>query len=741
MASSAVKRLRFGALAVVLLLVLLLTALHLISGAVQDSESLSRWFMPLLGFAVCGLATLAVVVAANLYRLLNDYRLKVAGSRLTARMVVLFILLALPPVTIVYYYSLEFLLRGIDSWFDVKIDTAMEDALRLGRASLDLHKRELLRSTEGLVRELEDSSKSALALSIGQMRAKIDATELSLIDRGGQVIASSNANPQILVPDLPETSILQQVESGKNYVGLAPLGEAEQLHVRALARDSLGRGFTLQALYPVPDTIGSLSDSVQNSYADYKERIYLRDAIKFSFSLALSLVLLVSLFAAVWAAFFTARRLVAPIADIASGTRAVAEGDYDQQLPIPKAHDELGFLVASFNAMTRRIAQARNAAERSRRELQAQHAYLETVLGSLSTGVMALDREGRIETSNAAADQILRLSVRSHLGEPFAALAKDRVQLMSFVDSVRAGLEQDADATWSQEITLYRREGRQVLLCRRSPLVSEDEIHGGQVLVFDDVTTLVKAQRDAAWGEVARRLAHEIKNPLTPIQLSAERLRRKFLDRLPRADGTILDRATQTIVQQVEAMKTMVNAFSDYAKPSRLEPEPLELDAFAGGVTELYRGAQPKVFWQAGAEGAFVEADPVRLRQVLHNLIKNAQEAVAGRSGGRVVVASRLVNDADLAYVEVKVEDNGAGFDDLVMGRVFEPYVTTKAKGTGLGLAIVKKIVEEHGGSITAENTPENGAVVVVRLPVVGVPGGKIARSRRLPRRLEGGRL
>jgi nitrogen fixation/metabolism regulation signal transduction histidine kinase len=741
MAPSVVKRLRFGALAVILLLALLLAALHLISSAVQDSESLSRWFMPLLGFSVFGLVTLAVVVAANLYQLLSEYRSKVAGSRLTVRMVVLFILLALPPVSIVYYYSLEFLLRGIDSWFDVKIDTAMEDALRLGRASLDLHKRELLRSTERLVRELEDSSKPALALSIGQMRAKIDATELSLIDRGGLVIASSNANPEILVPDLPEKSILQQVESGENYVGLAPVGAAEQLHVRALAHDSLGRGFTLQALYPVPDTIGSLSDRVQNAYADYKERIYLRDAIKFSFSLALSLVLLVSLFAAVWAAFFTARRLVAPIADIASGTRAVAEGDYDQQLPIPKAHDELGSLVASFNAMTRRIAQARNAAERSRRELQAQHAYLETVLGSLSTGVMALDREGRIETSNAAADQILRLSVRSHLGEPFAALAKDRAQLMPFVDSVRAGLEQDADATWSQEITLYRREGRQVLLCRRSPLVSEDEIHGGQVLVFDDVTTLVKAQRDAAWGEVARRLAHEIKNPLTPIQLSAERLRRKFLDRLPQADGSILDRATQTIVQQVEAMKTMVNAFSDYAKPSRLEPEPLDLDAFAGGVAELYRGAQPKVFWQAGAEGALVEADPVRLRQVLHNLIKNAQEAVAGRAGGRVVVASRLVNDAELAYVEVQVEDNGAGFDDLVMGRVFEPYVTTKAKGTGLGLAIVKKIVEEHGGSITAENTAESGAVVIVRLPVVGAPEGKIVRSRRLPRRLQGGRL
>jgi nitrogen fixation/metabolism regulation signal transduction histidine kinase len=505
--------------------------------------------------------------------------------------------------------------------------------------------------------------------------------------------------------------------------------------VRCVVRDPLERGFMLQAAYPLADTIGSLSASVQDAYVDYKESTYLRESIKFSFSLTLSLVLLVSLLAAVWAAFFTARRLVAPITAIANGTRAVAEGEYDQQLPVPRAHDELSFLVASFNAMTRRIAQARNVAERSQRELEAQHAYLETVLGGLSTGVMALDNAGCLQTANPAADFILRLPASDYLGKPLGALSEASPQLAPFVEALLVGLEVP-DLPWTEEVTVYRSEGRQVLLCRRSPLFGEGAEHDGQVLVFDDVTALVKAQRDAAWGEVARRLAHEIKNPLTPIQLSAERLRHKLLDHLAEADGKVLDRATQTIVQQVEAMKTMVNAFSDYAKPSHMEPEALELDAYIGGVVELYRGGAPAVSYRAGAPGAQVEADPVRLRQVLHNLVKNAQEAVAERADGRVEISTAVVEEDDCRYAEIRVEDNGPGFEAESLGQVFDPYVTTKSKGTGLGLAIVKKIVEEHGGLIRADNAATGGARVVIRLPLVD-DDPKRARCADAAHRLE----
>jgi nitrogen fixation/metabolism regulation signal transduction histidine kinase len=320
-----------------------------------------------------------------------------------------------------------------------------------------------------------------------------------------------------------------------------------------------------------------------------------------------------------------------------------------------------------------------------------------------------------IRTANPAALEILGVDAGEILYLPFDGLADRGPQLTPFIERVRGGMEQSGE--WREEITLYRDQGRQVLLSRRSAIELADGGRG-HVLVFDDVTALVKAQRDAAWGEVARRLAHEIKNPLTPIQLSAERLRHKYLDRLPAKDAELLDRATRTIVQQVEAMKSMVNAFSDYAKPSKIEREPLVLDPFIAEVLTLYEAQPTEVGFRPGADALEVEADPVRLRQVLHNLIKNAQEAVAHHDEGRIELETAEVRESERGYCEIRVRDNGPGFNAEELGRVFEPYVTTKTRGTGLGLAIVKKIVEEHGGMIRASNQDGGGGCVTVRLPL-----------------------
>jgi len=503
------------------------------------------------------------------------------------------------------------------------------------------------------------------------------------------------------------------VVSGQDYVGIAG-GQDGRLLVRTLVLDDAQRGIVLQAMYPVPESLSDLSANVQDAYEVYRTRAYMRSQIKFSFALSLSLVLLLGLFAAAWTAVFTARRLVQPITDIAEGTRAVAAGDYDKQLPLPRAEDELRSLVSSFNSMTRRVGLSRNALEESRRRLQIQHKYLETVLAGLSTGVMALDSEGRIQTANRAADQILGFPVAVLQGQPLRTLGVRRESLRPFVDRMVEGFER-GDSEGRVEITLYRGGGRQVLLCRYSPLETEPGSAVGHVLVFDDVTELLKAQRDAAWGEVARRLAHEIKNPLTPIQLSAERLRRKFLGKLPPEDGVVLDRATHTIVQQVEAMKAMVNDFSDYAKPTQLQVKPLPVDAFLNEVVALYEGGSQKLEMQLGAPGFIVEADPVRLRQVMHNLLKNALEA-AGEQG-RIVVSSRVGVEEGNKFVEIAVSDSGPGFDPELIGQVFEPYVTSKTKGTGLGLAIVKRIVVEHGGVINADNPAAGGGRVALRLP------------------------
>jgi len=713
MAVAAMNSRRVDVLAAGMLVVLLLSSLHMISAALLRSEGLGRWFVPLLLFTVIGLVLLFVLVGWNLWQLLRDYRKRVAGSRLSARLSLLFLVLALVPVSVVYVYSIRFLSSGIDSWFDLQVDSAMEDALTLSKLSLDLHKRERLKLSVNMLDSIEDASQTAIALGLNDLRAGSGAIELTLFSLQGKVLALSHANPDVMSPMPPDGGMVQQVVSGQDYVGVTAARDGRLL-VRCLVLDRAQRDVVLQALYPIPETLSELSGNVQDAYETYRTRAYMRSQIKFSFALSLSLVLLLGLFAAAWAAVFTARRLVQPISDIAEGTRAVAEGDYEKQLPLPKAEDELRSLVSSFNSMTRRIALSRNALERGRRKLQAQHNYLETVLGGLSTGVMALDAEFFIQTANRAADQILRVPVAEMEGKPLSELVARSESLRPFVERVKEGFDQ---AGGRDEIILYRGGGRQVLLCRYSPLGGESDAAGGHVLVFDDVTELVKAQRDAAWGEVARRLAHEIKNPLTPIQLSAERLRRKYLGTMPQEDGDVLDRATHTIVQQVEAMKAMVNDFSDYAKPTQLQLKPLQIDDFLNEVVALYEGGTQTVGVQLNAPGLTINADPVRLRQVMHNLLKNALEAAGDQ--GRILVSSRIGEEEGDDFVEIAVSDNGPGFDPDLIGQVFDPYVTSKTRGTGLGLAIVKRIVAEHGGVIDAENPETGGGRVVLRLPAL----------------------
>ncbi len=707
---------RLGILPAAVLLVTLFIALTLMSDAVQNSEELSRLFVPLLMIVLVGLLALATMVVTHVWWLVRRYRRQADGSRLTARIVMLFAVISLLPVGVVYYFSLIFLLRGIDSWFDVEIGQAMQDALALNQASLDLHQRTLLKYTERLLAGIEDRSATALAMSLGGLRRQAGAIELTVLGPTGQVHATANEDPTKLVPDYPEREIMQAVRAGTSHVGLENRGRDGELIVRVLVEDPGGRPLLLQAIFPTSERIGELSSHLEEAYNRYTELAYLRQSLKLSFSLTLSLVLLFGLMAALIMAFHTASRLVAPVADIARGTRAVAAGDYEQQLPMPRHDDELAFLVASFNDMTRRIASARDTAFRSQRAVEAQRAYLETVLGRLSSGVMAFDAEQRLRTANPAARQILGLRLAPEAAPTPTELEHQHPSLTPWAETVRQHLEADED--WRTEITLYKGEGRQVLMCRGSPLRHPFGQASGHVVVFDDITTLITAQRDAAWGEVARRLAHEIKNPLTPIQLSTERMRYKLLSKLPEREADIVDRATRTIVQQVEAMKEMVNDFSNYARSPEIQAAPFELDRLVADVLDLYRSAASgtRLETDLDTQRSLVKGDPLRLRQVIHNLVKNAQEALDGRADGLIRVMTRCVAGQDGAMLELSVADNGPGIHADVLEGLFEPYITTKAKGTGLGLAIVKKIIEEHGGIIWAENLVP-GARIIARLP------------------------
>jgi len=379
------------------------------------------------------------------------------------------------------------------------------------------------------------------------------------------------------------------------------------------------------------------------------------------------------------------------------------------------AQDDLGFLVESFNDMTNRIAQARDETRKVGVEVENQRAYLETILGNLTAGVISFDETFKIRTANQAAYRIFRVHVNQFVGKTLMELVETYVELVEPLKSIQHLLE-NADDIWQQRIAFLGPNGRQELLCRGTPLFSQEGFRVGSVVVFDDVTDLIQAQKNAAWGEVARRLAHEIKNPLTPIQLSAERLQLKLANKLDSSDGAILQRSIQTIVQQVEAMKEMVDDFSEYAKPSKKQSVNVNISHLIQEVLALYtlrEGIRFKARYQSGLQ--IVNGDPVSIRQVIHNLIKNSLEAVGLEGLIEINVHRVLKNNTD--YVEIALYDNGAGIKEDQVEKIFEPYVTTKVKGTGLGLAIVKKIIEDHGGAIWVDNGRKVGAGFIIQLP------------------------
>ena len=719
MAAEPVKRTVFGVLPMLLLFALLLASLTLMSDATHNSERFGELYSWLLLINAMGLVVLGALVIANIIWLISQQRKKAVGAKLTTRLVITFVVLSMVPVSIVYYFSLQFLHRGIDSWFDVRIEQALDDALDLSRTALDVRLRDVLRVTESVADEIAQSPSTTLSLNLYDLRVRSGAAELTLLGNDNRIIASSSIDPTVIVPHRPSNDMLQVVRNGKHYIGLDPVGDSG-LFARALVPVLSSRQdsevYILQALFTVSERLSTLAEGVQSAYGHYKELAYLRTPLKFSYTLTLSIVLVLSLLAAIWAAFHSARRLVAPVTDMAEATRAIAEGDYSKRLPVA-SDDELGFLVRSFNDMTRRLSKARDQARKSQQQVEGQRAYLEAVLANLSSGVMSLDADWVIRAVNSAARQNLGVDIKAYLGRSLTEIGKDHAFLRPFVDVISRH-HRSGKKLWQEEVSLFGVNGRQVLMCRGTSFKGTNSDRDGKVIVFDDVTALIQAQRDAAWGEVARRLAHEIKNPLTPIQLSAERLRRRFIKRMDEKDVEVLDRATRTIVNQVEAMKKMVNAFSEYARIPQISLEAVDLNLLLQEVLELYRGvdSRVKLVTRLDARQPCIEGDVGRLRQLLHNLLKNSLEAVAETAGACITVTTHTADESERAYVELVIDDNGPGFPERVLDNIFEPYVSTKPRGSGLGLAIVKKIVEEHGGVIAAESNPEGGARIRIRL-------------------------
>ncbi len=681
--------------------------LFLLTTATANTALFARHFPLLLGLTGAVTILLAGLVAFQLHRLWRDYKARVFGSRLKYRLLLMFALMAVVPGVVIYAVSVQFAVKSIESWFDVRVDGALEGGLNLGRSALDYLQGELTAKAEVMAVDLAGGK--SVAVQINRLREQAGVDTATLFGPNGQVVASSSAEVGTLLPERPGPSLLRQVWQGLPHTtveGDAATGMVVRALVPVGGTSLAAEMRVLQLTQQVPPQIARSAESVQAVYRDYQELSLSRLGLKRLYAITLTLTLLLALFAAIAVAFVLSRRLSAPLSILAEGTQAVAAGDFSPRRSLP-ARDELGVLTQSFNRMTRQLEEARALAERNRAEVEAARAYLESVLANLSAGVLAFSRDGKLRAANRGAVDILGDDLAGFEKLPLAEWPRQHL----LRDTI---LEHFADRdVWEKQLEFAADEGPPKVLLLHGARLPEAG-GGGQVVVFDDITQLISAQRAAAWGDVARRLAHEIKNPLTPIQLSAERLQIKLADKLAPAERAMLERSTQTIVNQVEALKNMVNDFRDYARLPPPTIAPLDLNALVSEVLGLYEHARVPVDARLDPALPRVMGDMAQLRQVIHNLLRNAEDALGEAQEPQIeVLTERAARGACLV-----VRDNGSGFPQQILSRAFEPYVTTKPKGTGLGLAIVKKIVDEHHGEIHIANRAPHGAEVRIRLPV-----------------------
>ncbi|MDR0776257.1 MAG: HAMP domain-containing protein [Azonexus sp.] len=681
----------------------------LLLSTAADTVIFSRHYPLLIGLNILLALGMVGLVGWQLRTLWRDYQAQVFGSRLKLRLMLMFGVIAVLPGALVYGVSVQFVTRSIESWFDVRVEKALESGLQLGRSALDSLLDDLGDKGRAMASELSDLQEASRRSALLRLREERGVQSAALFSVGGQLLASATADLTSLLPELPTTAQLKQARNAQSLNTVE--GEGSQLFLRVLvpvaARGIFDEPRILQLINPVPENLAYNAEAVQGVYRDYQELQLARQGLTRIYALTLTLTVLVALFGAFALAYVMARRLAAPLHILAEGTQAVAQGDFSPRQAVYSG-DELGVLTQSFNRMTRQLGEAQRDTERHRAELEAARGYLESILANLSAGVLVFDRDFRLRTVNEGACTILGEDFVDLIGLPPETWVRQQI----LGEFIRAQFAATDEAEWQAQLELERVNGMpQVLLLRGSRLPAGS---GGDVVVFDDVTGLIAAQRSAAWGEVARRLAHEIKNPLTPIQLSAERLQLKLANKLDSADASMLTRGTQTIITQVQAMKRMVDDFRDYARLPAPVVAPLDLNVLIGDVLGLYESSAIAIDTRLTEGLPPVLGDATQLRQIIHNLLRNAEDALEERSDGRIEIVTAPAE----RYVRLIIGDNGPGFPLELLPRIFEPYVTTKLRGTGLGLPIVKKIIEEHLGIIEISNALEGGARIDIRLPL-----------------------
>jgi nitrogen fixation/metabolism regulation signal transduction histidine kinase len=696
----------------------------LLSVTTNNPTLYERHYVWLFWVNVTVAAALMLVIGVAGVRLLVRVKRGKFGSRLLLKLAAIFALVGVVPGVLIYTVSYQFVSRSIESWFDIKVESALEAGLTLGKGTLDAVVSDVAAKTRLAAERLGDTPGAAQPLALERLREQLAAQEIAIVGPAGQTVLTTGGTSARLMPERPALSLLRQARNGRVVSELAGLDEdataassAGAARVRAVAfiptaTFALGEEdrflVVTQLLHP---TLAANALAVQAAYREYQQRALALGGLRKMYIGTLTLSLVLAVFGALLLAVALSNQLAQPLLLLADGMRQVAGGDLSSK-PVFASRDELGGLTRSFADMTTQLAEAREVAQRSVEQVEGARTNLQTILDNLSAGVIVFDREGRIDTVNPGATRIMRLPLSAYRGQRLT----DVPGLEAFSQAVgrrfelhRSSPEAGERAQWQdsfelQTQTLDGRDRDSMTLLVRGASMPNDAL----LMVFDDITELVSAQRSEAWSEVARRLAHEIKNPLTPIQLSAERLQHKLGPKLAGADQAMLARSVDTIVNQVQAMKTLVNEFRDYARLPAAQLVAIDLNALVTEVLGLYGSALEAGRLHTDLAPALpaIIGDSTQLRQVIHNLVQNALDAVTDQADGRVRILTEVARteQGEPRVIRLHVIDNGPGFSDKVLKRAFEPYVTTKAKGTGLGLAVVKKIADEHGARVRIAN-------------------------------------
>ena len=748
--------------------------LFLLASAAENSAAFDQHYPWLLGLnALVALALLGLVIWL-LARLYQRHKQKRFGSRLMTRLVLLFAITGVLPGTVIYLVSVQFVSRSIESWFDVRVESALESGLNLSRSALDNSLADLSGKARSIAAELADVADINQINQLSRLRDQSPQLQATVLTGNGRILANIGGRIGALVPDLPTGAMLRQARTTRGFAAIEGGSDADvrrpsddalagtdapsSLRLRALvAIPASGSGLSLQGelrflqlLQPVPPQLAVNAEALRAAYGEYQERSLARSGLRKMYLITLSLTLLLSIFGAIVSAFLIASDLAQPLLLLAEGTKAVAEGNFSPR-PIVATKDELGTLTQSFNVMTKQLFDARSAVERNRAELENAKAYLESVLANMSAGVLVFDNHFKLVTCNESVERILQRDFDAYIGQPLSAIPGLDAFALAITNAFSGQNAQSASGGagpqhWQRQIEIPRQaqqrapqdrpeaermfevdqENALTLLARGSHLPVTEGI--GYLVVFDDISDVISAQRSIAWGEVARRLAHEIKNPLTPIQLSAERMQMKLASKLDERDAAMLSRSTTTIVNQVGAMKRMVDNFRDYANTPPAILAPMALNPLIEEIISLYTDGDERAMIRMNLSASLpvIMGDATQLRQVIHNLLQNAQDAIGERASGTPAARIDVTTDA-LHYrnadgavstaVRLQIVDNGSGFAPKILARAFEPYVTSKPRGTGLGLPMVKKIIDEHGGRIDIQNrVDDNGAKIAILL-------------------------